>query len=111
MYYLIPVLLMSLFLFVIDFYAESFVTQKTDAVYAAKYGAIFIFTCSVGLSFVWNHPHLVKVMVMDKIKTIVEQEHALSWGVIISFLLYSLGKSFDFLPINTNKNRTKSIRF
>jgi hypothetical protein len=40
---------------------------------------------------VWNHPHLVKVIVMDRIKTIIEQEHALSWGVIISYVLYILG--------------------
>ncbi len=35
---------------------------------------------------------LLKLKVMDKIKTIIEQEHSLSWGVIISFILYILGK-------------------
>ena len=91
-YYLMPVLLMSIFLYIIDFYIDSYVTQKTDVTYAAKYGAVFAFTSSIGLSFVWNHPHLVKVMVMDKIKTIIEQEHALSGGVILAYFLYILGK-------------------
>lgn len=91
LYYFIPVLLMSLSIYVIDFYIEAFVTQKTDSTFAAKYGSIFVFTCSVALSFVWNHPHLVKVIVMDKIKTIIEQEHALSWGVIFAYFLYVLG--------------------
>lgn len=92
LYYLIPLVLMSLFIFVIDFYVNSYVASKTDSTYCAKYGTLFIFTCSVGLSFIWNHPHLVKVIVMDKIKTIIEQEHALSWGVIIAYILYMLGK-------------------
>ena len=82
---------MAVFIFVIDFYVDSYVTQKTDQTYSAKYGAIFVFSCSVGLSFIWNHPHLVKVTVMDKIKTIIEQEHALSWGVILAYGLYVLG--------------------
>jgi hypothetical protein len=83
---------MALFIFVIDFYIESYITQKTDQAYSAKYGAIFVFSCSVGLSFIWNHPHIVKVTVMDKIKTVIEQEHALSWGVIIAYILFLLGK-------------------
>jgi hypothetical protein len=96
-YYVIPIVSASLFIFVIDFYAESYTTQKTEPVFSAKFGALFAFVCSFCLSFVWNHPHLVRVTVMDKIKTIIEQEHALSWGVIISFALYSLGNScFSF---------------
>lgn len=91
LYYLIPVLILSLFIFIVDFYVDSYVTQKTDHGFASKMGAIFVFTCSVGLSFVWNHPHVVRIVVMDKIKTIVEMEHALSWGVLISYILYCLG--------------------
>jgi zinc transporter 5/7 len=90
-YYFVPILVMALFLFVIDFYVESYASQKTDANYSSKYASIFVFSTSIGLSFVWNHPHLVKVIVMDKMKTIVEQEHALSWGVIITYFLYVLG--------------------
>lgn len=90
-YYFVPILVMALFLFVIDFYVEAYASQKTDANYSSKYASIFVFSTSIGLSFVWNHPHLVKVIVMDKMKTIVEQEHALSWGVIISYFLYVLG--------------------
>ena len=85
---------MALFLYIIDFYIDSFVTQKTDSTFSAKYGSIFIFTTSIGLSFVWNHPHLVKVIIMDKIKTIIEEEHALSGGVILAYILYILGKFF-----------------
>ena len=91
LYYLLPVLMIALFIFVIDFYIESYVIAKTEHAYASKFGAMFAFTSSLFLSFIWNHPHLVKVMVMDKIKTIIEQEHALSWGVIITFVLFFLG--------------------
>jgi zinc transporter 5/7 len=95
-YYIFPVFLISLFLFVIDFYVESFVQQKTDSVYTSKFGSFFVFTSSLFLSFIWNHPHMVKIMVMDKIKTIIEQEHALSWGVIIAYLFFILCK-YDYL--------------
>ncbi len=98
-----PVITIGLFLFVLDFYVEAYVTQKTDSTYAAKYGAIFAFTCSIGLSFVWNHPHLVKVMVMDKIKTIIEEEHALSGGVIIAYFLYMLATEMLSRPLTRHK--------
>ena len=91
MYYLIPLIIMSLSIFVVDFYVEAYVAQKTEPILTAKLGTVLAFTCSVGLSFVWNHPHLVKVVVLDKIKTIIDQEHALSWGVIISYILFVLG--------------------
>ena len=94
LYFLIPVLVLSLFVFVVDFYVDAYVAQKTDQVFAAKVGTIFVFTCSVGLSFIWNHPHVVRIVVMDKIKAIIEQEHALSWGVLISYTLYCLGSLF-----------------
>ena len=86
-----PVILMAIFVFVFDFYVESYVSQKTaDQTLTAKYGAIFVFSASIGLSFIWNHPHVVKVTVMDKIKNVIEQEHALSWGVILAYVLYVL---------------------
>jgi hypothetical protein len=105
-YFVIPIVSASLFIFVIDFYAESYTTQKTEPVFSAKFGALFAFTCSFCLSFVWNHPHLVKVTIMDKIKTIIEQEHALSWGVIISFVFYSLGRflSLKYSKVHLNKS-------
>lgn len=111
LYYLIPVLIMALFIFVIDFYIESYITQKTDQAYSAKYGAIFVFSCSVGLSFIWNHPHIVKVTVMDKIKTIIEQEHALSWGVIIAYILFLLGKLNFYYKTKLKKSKIRDINF
>lgn len=113
-YYLIPVVLMGVFVFVFDFYVESYVSQKTDQVYTAKYGAIFVFTASIGLSFIWNHPHVVKVTVMDKIKNVIEQEHALSWGVIFAYFLYVLGIILLFLNYKDlkikNSNNFKFIK-
>lgn len=102
-YFLIPIILLSLFIFVIDFYVDAYVTQKTDGVYTSKMGAIFVFSCSIGLSFLWNHPHLVRIVVMDKIKTIIEQEHALSWGVIIAFFLYILATDMLSRPLAKSK--------
>lgn len=103
LYFLIPVTILALFIFVIDFYVEAYVTQKTDQIFTSKLGAIFVFTCSICLSFIWNHPHLVKIVVMDKIKTIVEQEHALSWGVIISFFIYCLATDMLSRPLAKSK--------
>ena len=89
---------MSLLVFVVDFYIDSYVTQKTDPVYAGKFGAFFALSAAIALSFVWNHPHVIKVVVMEKIRVVVEEEHALSSGVIISFFLYLLGKHVLLLP-------------
>lgn len=41
---------------------------------------------------------------MDKIKTIIEQEHSLSWGVITSYILYvlSIPSRENILQFSTN---------
>jgi zinc transporter 5/7 len=103
LYFLIPVLLLALFTLVIDFYVESYVAAKTDPVFTSRLGALFVFTCSVGLSFVWNHPHLVRVVVLDKIKTVVEEEHALSWGVVIAYGLFCLSTEMLSRPMARSK--------
>ncbi|RNA16686.1 Zinc transporter 5, partial [Brachionus plicatilis] len=103
LYYLLPTLLVSLFIYLIDFYVDSYVSNKTESNFAAKHGSIFVFTASVGLSFIWNYPHLVKVMVMDKIKTIIEQEHALSWGVIIAYFLFVIATHSLSSPLISHK--------
>lgn len=103
LYFLIPIVILSLFIFVIDFYVDAYVALKTDHVFTSKMGALFVFTSSIGLSFVWNHPHLVKIVVLDKIKTIIEQEHALSWGVIISYILYCLATDMLNRPLAKSK--------
>lgn len=74
---------------VLDFYLDVFVSQKADSTQAAKYGSIFVFTWSALLSLVWNHPHIV--VVIDKIKTVIEEEHALSVGVVIAYFLFIIG--------------------
>lgn len=103
LYYLIPTFLMSLFIFVFDFYVDSYVSNKTESNFTSKYGSIFVFTTSVGLSFIWNYPHLVKVMVVDQIKTIVEQEHALSSGVVIAYCLFVIATHSLSYPLTIHK--------
>lgn len=91
-YYLIPLVLTVLFVFIIDFYVDSYVTHKTDIQYSSKYGTIFMFITGLCLSYVWNHPHVIKIVVMDKIKTIIAEEHAVSLGVIFVFVFFMIGK-------------------
>ena len=42
-------------------------------------------------------------MVMDKIKTIIEQEHALSWGVIITYVFFFLATEMLSRPLAKHK--------
>lgn len=83
---------MSLFVYVIDFYIEMMVAQKTDNIQTSKFGSIFVFTCAGFLSLIWNHPHVV--IVIDKIKKVIDEEHALSAGVVMAYFLYIIGKNF-----------------
>lgn len=80
---------MSLFVYVIDFYIDMMVAQKTDNIQTSKFGSIFVFTWAGFLSLIWNHPHVV--IVIDKIKTVIEEEHALSAGVVMAYFLYIIG--------------------
>ena len=80
-------------------YVESYVTHKTDIQYTSKYGSMFVFTCALCLSYVWNHPHVIKIVVMDKIKTIISEEHAVSYGVLFVFIFYMIGIYFFLFPL------------
>ena len=102
-HFIVPIVMMSLFIYFVDFYIESYVAQKTDAAFASKYSALFVFTCSLALSFVWNHPHVVRVAVMDRIRTVVEEEHALSWGVLVAYVLFVLSTNVLSKPLQTHK--------
>lgn len=77
-------------MYVVDFYLDVLVVQKTDSIYATKFGSIFVFTWAGALSLVWNHPHVV--VVIDRIKTVIENEHSLSTGVLIAYVLFCIGK-------------------
>jgi len=102
-WYLVPLVIASTFIFIIDFYVDTYVTHKTDIQYTAKYGPIFLFVSSIVLSFFWNHPHVIKIVVMDKIKTIIAEEHALSAGVICVCILFIMATNLLSSPLKKQK--------
>lgn len=97
---LFQLVLAAIFVFIINFYIEFYVSHKTSPLYAAKYGQMLIFLISLALSYLWSHhPHVIKVLVGDKVKTIVEEEHAISLGVFLVVVLFVFATQLLSSPI------------
>jgi zinc transporter 5/7 len=64
---------------------------------------MFVFICALCLSFVWNHPHVIKIVVMDKIKTIISEEHAVSYGCLFVFIFYMISTNLLAQPLRKVK--------
>jgi len=46
---------------------------------------------------------LVRIVVLDKIKTIIEEEHRLSWGVFTAYALFCFSTEILTQPLAKNK--------
>lgn len=82
-------MVMTFFMYVIDFYVGMIVTQKTDSSQTAKFGTMLVFSWAGLLSLFWNHPQVIELV--ENIKKNTDVEHHLSAGVIIAYLMFMIG--------------------
>ncbi|XP_064619343.1 proton-coupled zinc antiporter SLC30A5-like isoform X2 [Lineus longissimus] len=83
----LPFLVATLVIFVLDYYIEAVATNRLEAVNVAKYGSISIFVSGLILSLFWSEAYKAKVTIHHHIQEIIAEEHALSGGVIFSIIL------------------------
>jgi zinc transporter 5/7 len=78
----------ALFVYTIDAYVDLHIANKTNVQIMSKYGTWFMFVFAIVLSSLWTTSNPYTVVIRDKIKTIVTQEHVVSNGVLCAFILF-----------------------
>jgi zinc transporter 5/7 len=89
---IIPLAIVILSVYVIDYYIESVAANHMHPSRLALYSAASMFGAALLLSYVWNHPYMARTSTLHKLKDIITEDHALSGGVIFSVLIFVLGK-------------------
>lgn len=102
---LLPLSLIVLFVFIIDYYIEAVASNHLQPTKTAEYGAYAIFGGALLLALTWNHPYTARLTSMNKFQDIITEDHVLSWGVVFSLGAFVLGKiiSKSFLILSLIK--------
>ena len=88
----IPLLIVIVFVFVIDYYVDAICTTRLEVLHTARFGSMAAFTVAVLLSFFWDHPFVGHVTNMRALRVIVVEDHLLSGGAVFSFVLFMFGE-------------------
>ena len=90
---LVPLLIVILFMFVIDYYVEAVCVTRLEVLHTARFGSMATFTVAVFLSFIWDHPFIGHVTNLRALRVIVVEDHLLSGGAVFSFVLFMFGET------------------
>lgn len=89
LYLVIPMGLVILFVFLLDFYIEAVASNHLQGPRTAVYGTYAIFISALLLGVTWNHPMVSWITTVTK--DIITEDHVLSGGVIFSLMTFILG--------------------
>lgn len=110
LYLVIPMGLVILFVFLLDFYIEAVASNHLQGPRTAVYGTYAIFISALLLGVTWNHPMVSWITTVTK--DIITEDHVLSGGVIFSLMTFILG-NFCFpqmsFPINKKINFLRDL--
>ncbi|XP_022333860.2 proton-coupled zinc antiporter SLC30A5-like isoform X1 [Crassostrea virginica] len=90
-YLVIPMGLVILFVFLLDFYIEAVAANHLQGPRTAVYGTYAIIISALMLGLTWNHPMVSWITTVTK--DIITEDHVLSGGVIFSLMTFILATS------------------
>lgn len=96
---IIPIILISLFLFILDFYVEQLSIVKLDRIRTFRYGTLTMIFSSLILSFIWIKTATVTYNNVWFGRTIQVEEHELSGGVIFAVVMFGFATDLLSSPI------------
>ncbi|KAL4227543.1 hypothetical protein ACF0H5_012986 [Mactra antiquata] len=100
---LLPLTLIILFVFIIDYYIEAVAVNHLQATKTAEYGAYAMFGGALLLALTWNHPLTARITSMNKLQDIITEDHVLSWGVVFSLGAFILATKILLGPSKSSK--------
>lgn len=101
LYLVIPMGLVILFVFLLDFYIEAVASNHLQGPRTAVYGTYAIFISALLLGVTWNHPMVSWITTVTK--DIITEDHVLSGGVIFSLMTFILATSMLGWPGRSSK--------
>lgn len=100
---LIPLLIVVLFVFVVDYYVDAICMTRLEVLHTARFGSMATFTVAVILSFFWDHPFIGHVTNMRVLRVIVVEDHLLSGGAVFSFVLFMFATYILTSPVRGSR--------
>jgi len=89
---ILPVAIVSVAVLVYDYYIDAACMAHLDVARTGQLGTMFVLASALALSAVWNHPFVEHVASMLDLSQITSSEHQISMGVIISCVMFAVGK-------------------
>lgn len=88
----------SVFVFVLDYYVVSISTQKLDVGRSAQCATVGVFVSAFLFALIWNHPYVTAVSMTSKAQDVIADEHLLSGGVVFSCVMFLFAVSLLSSP-------------
>lgn len=89
---MVPLILLSIFLFVSDFYVEQISIVKLERLRTFRYGTYMMFASALIVTFLWTKSSIVTsenaAWFAGNINQIQPEEHALSGGVVFAIVMF-----------------------
>ncbi|XP_028661333.1 proton-coupled zinc antiporter SLC30A5 [Erpetoichthys calabaricus] len=102
---IIPFVMVTFSIMILDFYVESVCTAKMEAPKCARYGSIFIFLSGLLLANFWTHPLTDQLRAISK-SAQQSTEHVLSGGVVVSAFFFIVSANILSSPSKKGQKGT-----
>ncbi|CAF1668722.1 unnamed protein product, partial [Adineta ricciae] len=96
---IIPVLIISLFIFVLDFYVEQIAIVKLDRIRTYRFGTLAMIFASLVISFIWVQTVSAANSNAWLGRTVEVEEHVLSGGVVFAVVMFAFATDLLSSPI------------
>jgi zinc transporter 5/7 len=96
---IIPIVLISIFLFVLDFYVEQMAIVKLDRIRTFRYGTLTMIFSALIVSLLWMKTATVANSSVWFGRTIQVEEHELSGGVVFAVVMFAFATDLLSSPI------------
>lgn len=97
--FILPIVLISIFLFVTDFYVEQLAIVKLDRIRTCRYGTLTMIFSALAVSLVWVKTATVANSSVWFGRTIEIEEHQLSGGVVFAVVMFAFATDLLSSPI------------
>ncbi|CAF1513191.1 unnamed protein product [Rotaria magnacalcarata] len=96
---IIPIIIITIFLFVLDFYVEQLSVVKLDRTHTYRYGTLTIIFSALLVSFIWVKTASVTSSNVWFGRMIQVEEHELSGGVVFAVVMFAFATDLLLSPM------------
>ena len=96
-FFILPLITISMILFVGDFYVEQISITKLDQIRTFRYGTLLMIGSALIATFLWTKT--ISVWFVGSNGQIEEEEHALSGGVVFAIVMFSFATNLLSSPL------------